>query len=1623
MSTLAVRLNSKSKRPFSGHRVSASFFFKFTGEDVTSTLEVPGKVTVVVDNAGYAALELPAKETLVPEKKIIIGVTAPDGQELASQEAAIDAVDREEPVAITVDPKEFFPIQRNTDQAFLKPDRIRGLLIDPTGKNRVGGKQVILFARSASDSPLQVVAVTRSDGRGYFSAPFPLGNFVAAVGAVGGGEQTPIRLQDDGSFPDRFVLGVGAATEEPTTDEEPCACEALVPRDPDADDLVNSPTTYSTDRGEGKCVDITKPNRVLQEFDFHAIVRSTEPQIRGLTVREPPKVGIDDIIRIIDPKIANFAVRALPQTTTGATRTPGTSIATRAALLGSASTEAQAKTRGLGNVDPDGVVEIALEDSRAELNHLGEAIGLAALKAARTPVPSGQSPLEDVRIEAEIVKTLARDPDGFSLTRLATAEILTRKNDLLRVVELIKRRTPSRGNLSCENSIDWDDEPTFYQACTIAHGHILHFKQQWVADGYSLGDLLYSLPLAPCQKKQIVTIDWDHRQSAARRESLDEQEFLSAQLSRDRDISEMADAFVRERISGGSEASTSSFGGGFGIGAIIPPVGGLLGIGGGTSSANSSAFQNSSRSTSANSLQQLRDRVNQAANAVRSQRSTVIQTVNQGESMRVQTEFVANHNHCHAITMEYFEVLRHFLVRHTLADVQECLLVPLLMSRFDSAKARRWREPLYNHLRDQRLRRGFDALQRIADNYVGSDMPVGSYAEEELVYLDGYLRIQFRIQRPRDNTDGTFLEAAWTPLSWLGLTPNEFWKSFLEGQLERDRIFAEILGPRISEEITNGLRFFAVDENNSETLLPIDSTLVSDFRNDQPLQVTLRLNANLPALRRDRIKFIRIGTTIDTNAGPRNIDTILPLGSKIIVHSGQMGYRTPHLAHDLFNQSRILNDLSGTDGVLIFTPLSRQELRKPREEDKEFANSLLKHLNDHIEHYHRAVWVSMDAQRRYMLLDGFIAPNSGGRSVGSVVENRLVGIVGNCLVLPVARGFHLDPTFGQDEENPIDLLDHYQPTTPIAPLRLAVPTKGVFAESVMGNCNSCEKKDESRFWRFEESPCPGEPTAIQPVSTESRRSEPPDLTPSPFPAPIVAFQNVPGAPDPQGFGGLLQLLSKPDLFRDISGLTENQKNALAGLQAALGTAQFFGGKAADLALQANMNKDIDKALDKINEQHQAGALNDDQRSKLTEAALRTMIGGGTESPASSSLTKEPEVKDAIRKATATPGGEVNITRATDNSTETFGVRTPTTEDVKRSFIIEKRDLTPERRAFNPRARDKSGRVRLSVRVPSLPAGGTIRWSVPPSHTGSLSLSGDPAVLRNTQTGASVDVIGLRPGLTELDVEARDSGGTVVESQKFPICVPQFVTVDVDGATFDPILTSLQLDVNKSDVLQVAKQVCDLLLSEANVRTVWLMAPFSETLPTQFAAGGIAATRVTRAMLRGEDPADLNYGLTSAGAGGIGPTDFDETIDVFAGEFDDPVSGSANEDIDEVTNEIVSVLLGSPPASSPERQIAINIVGRLFGETLAHEVVHSLIGATLSAATDPFHNAHPGVPGDLMNFGNDRSFQNRTGFELLAQVSTADFSQLHDHGIGFINIPTGDSKAQLDANFPVPPEFT
>src|SRR5215469_14056443 len=94
-----------------------------------------------------------------------------------------------------------------------------------------------------------------------------------------------------------------------------------------------------------------------------------------------------------------------------------------------------------------------------------------------------------------------------------------------------------------------------YQAVTIAVGHILHFKAEFKADGYSLGDLVYSLPLAPGQKKQIVTMDAAHSLVGTETQSLDYTERLKNDLLSERNIVDQIAGNVGEAMAGSSPAS------------------------------------------------------------------------------------------------------------------------------------------------------------------------------------------------------------------------------------------------------------------------------------------------------------------------------------------------------------------------------------------------------------------------------------------------------------------------------------------------------------------------------------------------------------------------------------------------------------------------------------------------------------------------------------------------------------------------------------------------------------------------------------------------------------------------------------------------------------------------------------------------------------------------------------------------------------------------------------------------------------------------------------------------------------------------------------------------------------
>ena len=483
----------------------------------------------------------------------------------------------------------------------------------------------------------------------------------------------------------------------------------------------------------------------------------------------------------------------------------------------------------------------------------------------------------------------------------------------------------------------------------------------------------------------------------------------------------------------------------------------------------------------------------------------------------------------------------------------------------------------------------------------------------------------------------------------MGGNPGDIHERYMQNQQFRDRIFREQLAPEIAERFIASLRVVLIDETGGEVEASLDPTLASKYREGDLHTVTLADSGNTPQIAREAIVAIEIRTDYD-----------LPAYSQVIIEGATFRYDTAHLRHTLYANDRVLDDLLRDDPVYLSTAaLDSEEKRNPRAEDQEIRRRLIAHLNANLEYYHKVMWWALDKERRFILLDGFLAPNSDGRSVASVVENEVIGIVGNSLVFPVVAGFQLDPRYRElletadpDKPQPT-LFDLYAPLLPEPPRLLSVPTKGVFGEAVLGACNSCEKIDESRFWRWSESPCPDDPPQIAQVSAASRAGETPNLTATDFPTALVNFQAIPEAPDPGGLRAALELLGRGDLFRDITGLTQNQKNALGALQSSLATAQAFGQEAVQLAEAQAARRTIDQTLKSVGQAKRDGILTEDQTREITKGALRSLFGQS--GAAGGSVLDSQNVQDAIGAAADAKKSSVTITDSSAGQEQTVQV--------------------------------------------------------------------------------------------------------------------------------------------------------------------------------------------------------------------------------------------------------------------------------------------------------------------------------------------------------------------------------
>jgi hypothetical protein len=688
----------------------------------------------------------------------------------------------------------------------------------------------------------------------------------------------------------------------------------------------------------------------------------------------------------------------------------------------------------------------------------------------------------------------------------------------------------------------------------IAFGALLTFNQSWYAQGVTLGQLLHSISLAPGESTRIAVVDWSRKSRAGETEIISETEDLTSDTSRNRSISEVTQAVANEAQGGFSKANTNSISLQSAVSRAGESGGGLWGdvFGGssgswgtsnstaiGVSSADSYSTSSGHRDIGSTMQQNIIDRTQQHAHASRSRRASVVKEVSQSEHENVSTRVLANYNHMHALTIQYYEVVQVYRVEVAIVKADKVIFIPIALVDFtNDDTVRRFRDVLARQALTYEIHdalRNLDVIEITPDedvHFVPLNNNLKSYTRE-VVFTSRAVGMA-RAMNPSEvpgNSDVASSSAASVNM----VAPQQRLSVVLPAI---QQINEKLWTVEQASHLSSLLGRMTLRPDSTALYLPTDVTLEGAIVSGGDIPLTV-------------VFYKRQGGSV------KEVSTSSPLALSDVSRIAISG-------------SSASNDIAATvtltvnrNGVRFPVDLPAVQIAKGTPGETRVAlvspggvNSNLKqHLNDNKLYYSQVVYRSLDSTQIALLLSGYaLQVDDKMVPVSQLIEPRPIRYVGNYLAFTMnsdpqndkvwaewlqIRGIHLGET-GED----------------IIPL----PSGGTFAEAVLGRFNCAEQLDITRFWNWQDSPIPLQPTEIAAIQTGSRATQE-NVTPGQLSSPIVYIQQPTALPDPTGTAAVLSAIQNGNMFRDMSGLQGTIGLAQAALQATAAGATAAGQQA------------------------------------------------------------------------------------------------------------------------------------------------------------------------------------------------------------------------------------------------------------------------------------------------------------------------------------------------------------------------------------------------------------------------------------------------------------------------------
>lgn len=736
----------------------------------------------------------------------------------------------------------------------------------------------------------------------------------------------------------------------------------------------------------------------------------------------------------------------------------------------------------------------------------------------------------------------------------------------------------------------------------VAYGALLTFTQSWYAQGVTLGQLLHSTALAPGESTRIAVVDWSRRSRAGETEVIAEQDELTNDAEHNRAISEVTSAVASEAQGGFSQSntnSTSKQSGTASAAEMSAPLGGLLGgpsgsVGHTSSSASSSAHADSystswgQRDLASSMLQNVNDRTHQHAHSSRSRRASVVKEVSQSEHEKLSTRVIANYNHMHALTVQYYEVVQVHRVQSALAKADRVIFVPVALTDFGHDEViRRFQEVLARAALSPRVRaeiRDMDVIELappsqthfpalggrvsvFARDLVGSPAFMSAVSTSHALAAAEAGAESVKAEESPATTELAVPDIALANLVYRNrsLLPvveavkSKLWSSehvsHLAAMLGSQLLRADSPSLYLPNDLwVEGAQVEADGASLSVHFTTSGGASVTGVSSEQPLELATVASIRLAGSSSERDVTARVTLTLRRNG--LRFPVQLPQVTVPKQHPGTIevvGVRTGGVSENL-----------------------KAHLR---------ANRL---------YYSQAIYRSLTSTEIAALLSGYGVDVDGEQvPVSQVVDPVPVRYVGNFLAFKMTTPPD-DAWRGWLERRGIRIGQMKEDLVPLG-------TGGTFAEAILGRSNCAEKLDITRFWNWQDSPIPLQPSDIAPLTAGSRAT-PEDVKPGQLSNPIINVTTPTSLPDPTGTAAVLAAIQNGSMFRDMSGLQGTIGLASSALQATAAGAATAGQQAG-----TNMNN-----LLKANTERQRIAAEMITSLAKTAASMYTggLAGGG-----------------------------------------------------------------------------------------------------------------------------------------------------------------------------------------------------------------------------------------------------------------------------------------------------------------------------------------------------------------------------------------------------------------------------